>query len=228
MTIITDHSLLRLIQISSASLPVGGYSFSQGLEYAVESGWITSEQQTYDWMMLVMEESLAKVDLPLLYRLLKSLKQNNDDQFLIWNASVLACRETEELLLTETAMGEALTRLLKNLEINLPQHFTKNSKETMSFIGGFAIAANHWQINEEQAAVGYLWSWMENQVAAATKLVPLGQTMAQQLLVELGNQIDDIISISKTVSDDDIGSSLPGLAMASSWHETQYSRLFRS
>ncbi|MGH1484853.1 MAG: urease accessory protein UreF [Cellvibrionaceae bacterium] len=228
MSTITDLSLLRLMQLSSASLPVGGYSFSQGLEYAVDSGWINNQQQTAEWVSLTMFESIAKVDLPLLFRLMDALKESSATDFYQWNATVLACRETDELLLTETAMGDALLRLLKNLTITFPEKPETIANQQISFIAMFAVAANHWAIEKNKAAVGYLWSWLENQVAAATKLVPLGQTSAQQLLVELGESIATLVTIAEQCKDDDIGSSLPGLAMASSWHETQYSRLFRS
>jgi urease accessory protein len=228
MATITDRSLLRLIQLSSASLPVGGYSFSQGLEYAIEAGWLKDQQAVKEWMSMLMLESIAYVDLPILIRLMHSLEESHSEKFIYWNASVLACRETDELLLTETAMGEALSRLLKNLDIDLPVAPEKFSQQDLSFIAGFAVAAHHWNISADNAAVGYLWSWMENQVAAATKLVPLGQTMAQQLLVDLGEMVDEVIALSQTVDDENIGSCLPGMAMASCWHETQYSRLFRS
>ena len=228
MSTITDLSLLRLMQLSSASLPVGAYSFSQGLEYAVESGWVNDQQQTAAWISLIMFESIAKVDLPLLFRLMATLQSNSVADFYQWNATVLACRETHELLLTETAMGDALLRVLKNLTISLPEKPAAMPNQKISFIAMFAVAANHWSIAKNKAATGFLWSWLESQVAAATKLVPLGQTAAQQLLVDLGENITQLIAITEQCQDDDIGSSLPGLAMASSWHETQYSRLFRS
>ena len=220
----TDSSLLHLMRLSSASLPVGGYSFSQGLEYAVESGWITSAEETADWLRLILLESIVQVDLPVLQRLIAALESNSPKAFWFWNATLLACRETRELLLTETAMGEALVRLLTQLQQDLPA----NRPEDVSFIAAFAVATQHWQVNLEAARVGYLWSWLENQIAAATKLVPLGQTVAQQLLIELGNCFPEAIKASQAIDDKGVGASLPGMAMASSWHETQYSRLFRS
>lgn len=224
----TETSLLRLMQLSSASLPVGGYSFSQGLEYAVDTGWINNAEQTFDWCELLLENSIAVVDLPLLIRLTDAIKNNDCEKFILWNATVLACRETSELSLTETAMGAALIRLLTKLEIDLSAWEKFLDEEQISFIAAFALAANHWDINDDSILVGYCWSWLENQIAAATKLVPLGQTASQKLLIELGDNIQEAIEKSKTIDNDDIGASLPGLAMASAWHETQYSRLFRS
>ena len=162
--------------------------------------------------------------LPILQRLTAALGNNNPEAFWVWNATLLACRETKELLLTETAMGGALVRLLTQLQRELP---AKRPKD-ICFTAAFAVATQHWQVSFEAARVGYLWSWLENQIAAATKLVPLGQTVAQQLLIELGDCFPEAIEASKAIADEAIGASLPGMAMASSWHETQYSRLFRS
>ena len=222
--IITDIRLLRLLQLSSASLPVGGYSFSQGLEYAIDHGWIKNSADVAAWLRFVMNESLAQVDLPLLRRLAHAAQNDDTKAFTYWNAYSLACRETMELRLTDTAMGDALVRLLIQLHISIPQ----SKKGTISFVSAFAIAATHWHIEPKAMSIGYVWSWLENQVAAATKLVPLGQTNAQQLLVDIGEEISSVIDAAQFMSDEDIGSSLSGLAMASSWHETQYSRLFRS
>ncbi len=227
--IITDTRLLRLLQLSSASLPVGGYSFSQGLEYAIDAGWITNEEHVADWVGFVMRESIAQVDLPLLLRLLSAIEKDDANAFYYWNAYSLACRETHELLLTETAMGDALVRLLTNLQITLPNNTCAESqKVSVSFVSAFAVAASHWAIDKKSTLLGFLWAWLESQIAAATKLVPLGQTSAQKLLLQIGSDIDSLMATVEQVNDEAIGSSLPGLAMASSWHETQYSRLFRS
>ena len=114
----TETNLLRLMQLSSASLPVGGYAFSQGLEYAVDAGWINNAEQTFDWCELLFENSIALVDLPLLMRLTDSIKNKDSQKFIYWYATVLACHETSELSLTETAMGAALMRVLKQLELD--------------------------------------------------------------------------------------------------------------
>jgi urease accessory protein len=100
--------------------------------------------------------------------------------------------------------------------------------EDISFVVLFAIAATHWQVEFDSAALGFSWSWLENQIAAATKLVPLGQTQAQLLLGELQPTLSEAIALSKTIDEDDIGAGLPAVAIASCLHETQYSRLFRS
>ena len=228
----TDTALLRLLQLSSAALPVGGYSFSQGLEYAIDSGWLKNAEQVAEWLSLQLSESLARVDLPLLLRLHRAALNGDENRSNVtslshWNSYTLACRETAELRLTDTAMGAALKRLLDNLELPCFESGFEESGE-LSFVTAFAMAAAHWQIEARACCHGYLWSWLENQVAAATKLVPLGQTTAQQLLGQLLQQFPAAIDRALTIADDQIGASLPALAMASCWHETQYSRLFRS
>lgn len=220
----TDASLLRLLQLSSVSLPVGGYAFSQGMEYAIDRGWIKNQSQVADWISLQMNHALAHVDLPTLRLCIEATKHDNAQRLIELNDLVLACRETKELRLNDTAMGEALARLLRNMGISTP--FSR--QDDVSFVTLFAIAANQWRMDFDLAAMGFAWSWLENQVAAATKLVPLGQTQAQELLSELQTDIGEAIKTSLTIEEDRIGAGLPAIAIASSLHETQYSRLFRS
>ena len=225
----TDTALLRLLQLSSAALPVGGYSFSQGLEFAIDNGWLTRRESLADWLSLQLSESLANVDVPLLQRQLHAARVNDEQALGYWNAYSLACRETAKLRLTDTAMGAALAKLLTGLEVtSTGLEAILDSKQELSFITVFAIAAACWQVDTRSACHGYLWSWLENQVAAATKLVPLGQTSAQQLLGQLIAYIPVAIDRAEQVNDESIGASLPAQALASARHETQYTRLFRS
>ncbi|RTE64718.1 urease accessory protein UreF [Amphritea opalescens] len=220
----TDTALLRLMQLSSVSLPIGGYAFSQGLEYAIEAGWIKRSDQVAQWLEQQLLYSVAQTDLPILKRTMEAMAQQDHVALLRCNDLALACRETRELRLTDSAMGEAMNRLLVSL--GLPQPLPTSGE--LSYVVLFGIAAQNWQIDYAVAALGFLWSWLENQVAAATKLVPLGQTQAQQLLVELQPLLPQAISRAASVEEDDIGNGLQGLAIASAGHETQYSRLFRS
>ncbi len=224
---LTDTALLKLLQLSSAALPVGAYAFSQGLEYAVECGWVSDSDALDNWLTLAMTESLAKCDAPILLRQLKAIEQNNTAAFAYWDAVLLATRETAELRLTDTATAAAMQRLLNSHDVPLSMTDAIDPSEK-SFVSYFALAASHWNLSPRAACTGLLWSWLENQVAAATKLVPLGQTDAQLVLSKLLEKIPAAIDIAEGVSDDEIGGALPALAMASAWHESQYSRLFRS
>ena len=220
----TDTSLLRLLQLSSVSLPVGGYAFSQGLEFAIDTGLIQQDSQVYDWVSSQFEHSLSQLDLPVLQHSIIAAQTQNWPQLERLNQLSLACRESKELRLTETAMGSALARLLTSFEISMP--FNRN--QDVSFTCLFALACTHWQIDYKLAAMGFSWSWLENQVAAATKLVPLGQTQAQHLLGQLQTLIPAMITQAEKVEIEDIGAGLPMVAILSARHEQQYSRLFRS
>ena len=223
MAITIDSGLLRLLQLSSPALPVGGYAFSQGIEYAVDTGWLTDRDSTTDWLRQQLAFSLGRVDVPLLLRQHRASLSGDRHSLNYNNALALACRETAELRLTDTAMGQALARLLGDLEMTLPA-----VEGEQSFVTIFAYAAAQWGIDEDSACRGYLWSWLENQTAAATKLVPHGQTAAQQLISLLQADLEACLKAAKTLEDIDIGGSLPALALASCRHESQYSRLFRS
>jgi urease accessory protein len=203
---------------------VGGYSFSQGLEYAIDSGWLKNAAQVEQWTKLQLSQSIGCLELPILRLSMQALTSNDVNQLFYCNDLVLASRESKELRLTDTAMGEALTRVMRNHGIPLPF----NRDHEVSFVVLFAIAAHHWKINYDSSALGFSWSWLENQISAATKLVPLGQTQAQLILSNLQTQIIQAIEFSKSIEPDDIGACLPALAIASALHETQYSRLFRS
>lgn len=220
----TDISLLRLLQLSSVGLPVGGFAFSQGMEYAIDQGWVKNKAEVSDWIGLQLQQSVARVDLPVLRLCMDAAKLQDTERLLELNDLVLACRETKELRLNDTAMGEALFRLMGSLQIDTP--FKR--LDEMSFVTLFAIAASHWNLKADLASLGFAWSWLENQIAAATKLVPLGQTQAQELLGELQTDIRHAIAMSLTIEEDRIGAGLPAIAIASAQHETQYSRLFRS
>lgn len=220
----TELSLLRLLQLSSATLPVGGFSFSQGLEFAVEAQWLSDAADVEEWLTTVMQESLVYIDLPLLARLRTAWNEQDAAKVWRWNDYALACRETAELKTTDVAMGNALMRLLKTLGVA----GLESIETDHSLVTAFALAAARWDINADTMSHAYVWSWLENQVAAATKLVPLGQSAAQRLLFALSEQVPAVVARSTTVDDDAIGASLPSLALASAWHETQYCRLFQS
>lgn len=221
--------LNRLLQLCSANLPVGGFSFSQGLEYAVEKDWINNAQTAESWIELNLSVAIAQTDLAIINRLYAALIENDHQAFKHWNEYILASRESFELHMADVAMGKALVRLLKLLDnLELGESSALLEIKELSFVSVFAIAAFGFELDLISAQSGYCWTYIDNQVAAATKLVPLGQTQAQNLLFGLSEKVDTVVSKANQVSDDEIGASLPHLAMASAWHENQYTRLFRS
>lgn len=221
--------LNRLLQLCSANLPVGGFSFSQGLEYAVEMGWIHHMDSTKEWISFNLHQSIALTDLALLSRLQKSLMKDDFASFHKWNQHALACRESNELYLADVAMGKALMRLLKDIQGIDSQHYVELiTQKEISFVSAFTLSAYLFGLELSAMQSGFCWAYIDNQVAAATKLVPLGQTQAQNLLFELSEQVVQAIERANQTDDENIGASLPRFAMSSAWHETQYTRLFRS
>lgn len=219
----TDRALLRLLHLSSAGLPVGAYAFSHGLEYAIEAGWLKTDTDIERWLSAQLRFSLAALDLPVLLRLDLALATNDQVAVRYWNALILASRETHELQLTDTATGLALQKLLPAFAVPVIA-----MRGPVSFVTAFAQAARHWEIEAPMAGLGLCWSWIENQVNAATKLLPMGQTQAQRMMHSLQAEVPSAIAAAAKVADDAIGISLPALSLASMHHETQYSRLFRS
>lgn len=219
----TNTQLLYLMQLVSPALPVGAYAYSQGFEYAVDQGWVFDKASTLNWVEGVMENSIAYLDLPLLIRFFNAWKQRDINGVIYWNDWLRAARETKELLLEDEQMGMALQRLLTSLGID-----DANQIEATGYTAQFALAGVYRNIDLDALLQGFTWGWIENQVAAASKIVPLGQTDAQQVLTELIPKIPDVVEKSKTLSDSEIGAGLPALSIGSSRHEVQYSRLFRS
>lgn len=206
--------LAKLLQLASPALPVGGYSYSGGLEAAIEAGMVKDAATAQRWIEDVLVHSVARLDAPALLRMMREPEP--------WNASFLASRETAELRAETVQMGYSLNRLLPDLGI------PALALEEPSFPAAYAHAANAWGIDPHEALVAYLWSWAENQVMAALKAVPLGQTDGQRILLALGERLEAFADEAQVMADEDIGSFAPGLAILSARHETQYSRLFRS
>jgi urease accessory protein len=215
-------ALLRLMHLVSPALPVGAYAYSQGLESAVELGWVHDVGGAQDWLAGVMHNGLARLELPVLLRFMRA---TSDEQWQHWNQWLLAARETDELYREDTQLGAALRKILATLEIAVPPPLQRGD---ISFVTAFALAGRAFGIAPATLAMGLAWSWLENQVAAATKLIPLGQTQALRILDALIPQLAALPTQALLLDDDEIGATLPGLVMASSFHQTQYSRLFRS
>jgi urease accessory protein len=157
----------------------------------------------------------------------RSLSSSSDAQATLrfWNAWLTASRETEELRRQSLQMGRSLMRLWQDLE---PELASMLNDDDYHFAVVFGLIAAQWQIDEQSTALGYLHSWASNLISAGSKLVPIGQTAGQRLLLKLGPVLESSAVAILGLADDDLESCGYGLALASMAHETQYSRLFRS
>ena len=208
-------NLARLLQLASPALPVGAYSYSGGLEAAVEAGAVRDAASAGRWIGDVLEHSVAGMEAPLLLRMIERPDPG-------WNERFLASRETAELRAETLQMGYSLARLLQDLGLEPIQD------EEISFPLAYAHAVREWGIDARAALTAYLWAWLENQVMAALKAVPLGQTDGQRILLALGARLEALAAGAAALGDGELANFAPRLALLSSLHETQYSRLFRS
>lgn len=215
-------NLVKLLQLASPALPVGAYSYSGGLEAAVEAGIVHDAASAERWIGDVLEFSVARMEAPILLRFIGFFKQQNLAEIKELNEQLLASREAAELRAETVQMGYSLNRLFKDLGLG------EVPVGEPSFPAAFAYAAAQWRIEPEPALQAYLWAWLENQVMAALKAVPLGQTDGQRILLRLGEKISFFTGKILSMKDEELGNFAPGLAMLSAKHETQYSRLFRS
>jgi urease accessory protein len=216
-----NASTVKLWQLISPTLPVGAYSYSQALEYAHFEGSVRDEASALSWLRDGLMLGIARLDLPILLRVYQAWAGGDAAAVLRWSRTLEARRETAELRFEDLAMGGALAQLLASLNEPLPER-------RLPFASAFAVAAVNWSIPAADACAGYAWAWCEAQVAAAVKLVPLGHTAGQRMLLALGAALPAAVESAAACPDEEIGASLFGLAIASALHETQYTRLFRS
>ena len=218
---------VRLLQLASPALPVGAYSYSQGLEAAVDAGVVRDAASAQAWIGDVLDFSLASMEAPILLRLTAAWRDGDYAATCRWNAELLAARETAELRAEAVQMGYSLRRLLRDLGVDGVERLD-GMGEDVSFATAFAFAAQAWAIEPREALAAYLFGWIENQALAAVKCVPLGQTDGQRIIHELAARIAPAVERAQHLGDDALANFAPGLALASARHETQYTRIFRS
>lgn len=236
MTTRTHFQRLRLLQLASSTLPVGAYTYSEGLEFLTEAGQISSAAALQDWVVQELTYGSIRVESGMMLRAYQSALQDNEAQLLSWNAWWSAARETEELRLQSWQMGRSLLQLFLSLEEPYPTagiDKTWPALQTLlaqecNFAIAFGTVAAAWQIDTSDALLGYLQSWATNLIAAGIKLIPLGQTAGQQMLLNVQPAIVRAAHEIEQLPDEALESCGWGLSLASMAHETQYSRLFRS
>lgn len=234
-------SLARLLQLASPALPVGAYTYSQGLEWAVEAGTVKDEAGALRWIGDQLEWNIGRYEAPLLLRMLEAWTVGAGDTAIELDAEYLATRESAELRAETLQMGYSMQRLLHELGDFPPPlldaiavsdsvcpgfRFAGGQAPTLAYVWTCAAAA--WQIPAQDALTAWLWSWAENQTMAALKAVPLGQAAGQRLLQEIGRRLPAVVERALTLAEGNYSNFAPGFAIACCNHETQYTRLFRS
>ncbi|MGI0480465.1 urease accessory protein UreF [Geminocystis sp. CENA526] len=228
--LLNSEKLLLLLQLCNSSLPLGAYSYSEGLETLVEQKLISHYQHLKSWLLNELTYGSIRVESAMVMRAYDSYLTQNIDNLLYWNNWFSASRETFELRQQSWQMGKSLLRLINSFEPedSFLQTLINNLKSSANYSIIFGIITAHWQIEKENVLLGYLHNWVNNLVNVGVKLIPLGQTDGQKLLLyfnqEICQQIPDILSL----KDDELSSCSWGLSLASMSHEQLYSRLFRS
>jgi urease accessory protein len=229
---VTALARVRLLQLASQALPIGGFSHSHGLEAAIESGCVRDEATLASWVLDLLKYSIGSYEAPLLLDLYAAWAADDAARIDELNAQSLATRETAELRAATVQMGYSLRMLLGQLP-----DFPRDLHRALAAIGEpslpcvWSAAAMAWNVPAEDALAAYLWAWAENQVLAAVKAVPLGQSAGQRVLAAAGAAIAGITKRPPGAQASDArprSNFAPAFAILSSQHETQYSRLFRS
>ncbi|MGB7058879.1 MAG: urease accessory protein UreF [Geitlerinemataceae cyanobacterium] len=220
-------SLLHLLQLASPALPVGAYSYSEGIETLVSREIITDVDSLKLWLEQELNLGAIQLESAIVLRAYRATQNNDRPALIYWNSWLSAARETEELRNQSWQMGSALSRLIVKINPKT-EFFVSAIGSPVNYAIAFGIAAASWHIDERSMLLGYLQSWATNLIGVGVKLIPLGQTSGQQLLLELQHPIVSATDNIITLEDDDLSSWGWGLSLASMAHETLYSRLFRS
>jgi urease accessory protein len=223
------RALLQLMQLASPALPVGGFSYSEGLESAVECGSVSHETQAGDWLLDQLHLSLARADLPVVACAIPAWLAGDLRRIVELNDWVGLTRESAELRQQSQQMGRSLAEWLKNRErpdARVAQLAALRPAPTWPV--AFALAAAQVDAPLRDALLSFAFGWAENMVQAAMRCVPLGQTAAQRMLARLIEAIPDSVQHATTMPGDQRQVFTPMLAILSAQHESQYSRLFRS
>lgn len=217
-------ALLHLLQFASPALPIGGYSYSQGLEAALEAGIVHDAVSGRAWIAGYLADVAAKWDAPLFWRLLKAFEARDDASVALWSERFLASRDSAEFRAETVQMGYSLTRLLAELGIA----DVESLGAEVGLPTAFACAVDALGIGHEEALLAMLFAWVENQVLVCVKSVPLGQVAGQRMLLSLRDDISAAAHTARTLADDELSNWSPGLSILSMRHEVQHGRIYRS
>lgn len=225
-----SEKLLLLLQLCNSSLPLGAYSYSEGLETLVEKQLIIDSQGLKNWLLNELKYGSIRVESAMIVRSYHSYQQKKLEDLLYWNNWFSASRETAELRQQSWQMGKSLLRLINSFEPEdlFLQTVINNLKTSGNYSIVFGIITAHWQIEIENVLLGYLHNWLNNLVNVGVKLIPLGQTAGQKLLLNFNQEITQQLTNILSLKDDELSSCSWGLSLASMSHEQLYSRLFRS
>lgn len=231
MTPTKPQALLRLLQLTSPALPVGAYSYSEGLETLVEQQVIATPETLVPWLEQELAHGMVAIDaaaVGLVHGQAAALELPGTEAIAALNHELSALRDSEETRQQSWDMGRSLVRIATHLHPDLKPWF-RAAGNPCNFAVAFALVAAHWQIDPQSTVLGYLHSWAANLITSAVKLVPLGQTVGQEMLLGLYPVLektgDRCLAVQSLA---DLSLSSWGTSLATMQHEALYTRLFRS
>ena len=247
ITMDTDLPLLQLIWLASPALPIGGFSYSEGMESAVDASLVSDEESAASWLLGQLHLTLARADLAVLAQAIPAWQQHDLGRIAQLDAWVLQTRESSEFRQQTEQMGRSLVEWLRAVRPELVASVRAESVEApampstgsgrtgdartelfFTYPVAFALAASATGASTRDCLLAFAFGWAENMVQAALKSVPLGQSAGQRVLGRLSRDIPDAVDVALALHDQDRQAFSPMLAILSARHETQYSRLFRS
>nr|WP_315489859.1 urease accessory UreF family protein [uncultured Rhodoferax sp.] len=223
-----DSSLMQLMWLASPALPIGGFSYSECLEAAVDTDRAATEGDACVWLVDQLHLSLSRSDLPAVAQAVTAWRADDHARVAVLNAWVLQTRESSELRQQTEQMGRSLLDWLRNHTTATPAQIAILAAQLPTYPIAFALAASATQAPLRDCLLAYAFGWAENMTQAAIKSVPLGQSAGQRILSALTAEIPAAIDHALSVTDETRQAFAPMLAILSSQHEVQYSRLFRS
>ena len=227
---LSAHSLLQLMWLASPALPIGGFSYSEGLEAAIEAGRVHDEASAADWLVHQLHLTQSRSDIAVIAQAIPAWRAGDVVRVQSLNDWVIETRETSELRLQSEQMGQSLVAWLRNQHPGneAVEQLAKLSNRTPTYPVAFALAASLTQAPLQDCLLSYAFGWAENMVQAAIKAVPLGQSAGQRILARLAGEIPAAVNAAMLLPDNERVAFSPMLAILSARHEHQYSRIFRS
>ena len=223
-----DSSLMQLMWLASPALPIGGFSYSECLETAVDAGLVTSETEASDWLVEQLHTSLARADLAVIAHAIPAWHQQDHTRIAQLNAWVLQTRESSELRAQTEQKGRSLLEWLRNHTTAQAEQIALLASQQPTYPLAFALAASATGAPLRDCLLANAFGWAENMMQAAIKAVPLGQSSGQRILSALAANIPAAVDLALSLDDENRQAFSPMLAILSARHESQYSRIFRS